>query len=124
GRLPVLPADDQPARALVNRVGQANPGLAGYVGVDMILVDGDPQRPVIVEINPRLTTSYLGYARLYGPAFAARLLAASGFCSGTTGRSHPSSPLTPIAANDSPWPDAPIAYTAAGEIVRESRSGD
>lgn len=32
-------------------------GLKGYVGVDMILTKNDP---VIIEINPRLTTSYIG----------------------------------------------------------------
>ncbi len=32
-------------------------GLRGYVGVDMVLtVDG----PVVIEVNPRLTTSYIG----------------------------------------------------------------
>ena len=37
-------------------------GLAGYIGLDLILTnDGNP---VIVEINPRLTTSYIGYRRL------------------------------------------------------------
>jgi predicted ATP-grasp superfamily ATP-dependent carboligase len=33
------------------------PGLNGYVGVDMILAGGSFQ---LVEINPRLTTSYIG----------------------------------------------------------------
>lgn len=37
-------------------------GLAGYIGFDLILSDAG--RPVIVEINPRLTTSYIGYRRL------------------------------------------------------------
>lgn len=33
------------------------PGLAGYVGVDLVLA---PSGPVVIEINPRLTTSYVG----------------------------------------------------------------
>lgn len=38
-------------------------GLAGYVGFDLILApDGAIS---IVEINPRLTTSYVGYRKLY-----------------------------------------------------------
>lgn len=38
-------------------------GLAGYIGVDLILKrDGTF---AIVEINPRLTTSYVGYRELY-----------------------------------------------------------
>lgn len=36
-------------------VAQAMPGLWGYVGVD--LIDG-PDGPVVVDVNPRLTTSY------------------------------------------------------------------
>jgi hypothetical protein len=39
-------------------------GLRGYVGVDLVVPHGVPSRPVVVEINPRLTTSYLGYRRL------------------------------------------------------------
>jgi len=33
------------------------PGLKGYVGIDLILIDDDV---VTLEINPRLTTSYIG----------------------------------------------------------------
>ena len=39
-------------------------GLHGYVGVDAVISNANPQSPVIVEINPRLTTSYLGYRAL------------------------------------------------------------
>lgn len=44
-------------------------GLKGYVGVDMILAT---KGPVIVEINPRLTTSYIGLNRVinFNPAEA------------------------------------------------------
>ena len=38
-------------------------GLAGYIGLDLLLAEDE--LPVIVEINPRLTTSYLGYRQLY-----------------------------------------------------------
>ena len=38
-------------------------GLAGYIGLDLLLTDDES--PVIVEINPRLTTSYIGYRQLY-----------------------------------------------------------
>ena len=36
---------------------QSIPGLKGYVGIDLILTDNDV---VTLEINPRLTTSYIG----------------------------------------------------------------
>lgn len=40
-------------------------GLRGYVGVDLIVsVEDGEVTPVVVEINPRLTTSYVGYRRL------------------------------------------------------------
>lgn len=42
---------------IANKIAQALPNLAGYVGVDVI-VDGD--EVVVVEINPRLTTAYIG----------------------------------------------------------------
>jgi tyramine---L-glutamate ligase len=44
---------------------QAVRGLRGFVGVDF-LQRGDGQ-PVVIEINPRPTTSYIGLRRLYPP---------------------------------------------------------
>jgi len=44
---------------LAARVAAALPGLWGYVGVDVI--DG-PNGPAVIEVNPRLTTSYVGLA--------------------------------------------------------------
>jgi predicted ATP-grasp superfamily ATP-dependent carboligase len=38
-------------------------GLAGYIGFDLLLPDEGA--PLIVEINPRLTTSYIGYRQLF-----------------------------------------------------------
>ncbi|MBV8535035.1 MAG: ATP-grasp domain-containing protein [Alphaproteobacteria bacterium] len=40
-------------------VAAALPGLWGYIGVDLI---DSPQGPTVLEINPRLTTSYVGLA--------------------------------------------------------------
>ncbi len=45
------------------QVAQALPGLAGYVGVDVV-VEGDTV--TVIEINPRLTTSYAGLSRALG----------------------------------------------------------
>jgi predicted ATP-grasp superfamily ATP-dependent carboligase len=36
-------------------------GLKGYVGIDMILTNTGP---VVVDVNPRLTTSYIGLSRV------------------------------------------------------------
>jgi predicted ATP-grasp superfamily ATP-dependent carboligase len=42
--------------ALARAVADAMPGLRGYVGIDLVL--GDDGRPVVVEINPRVTCAY------------------------------------------------------------------
>jgi predicted ATP-grasp superfamily ATP-dependent carboligase len=39
------------------RTCQALPGLRGYIGVDLVLTELEA---VVIEVNPRLTTSYLG----------------------------------------------------------------
>lgn len=46
---------------LLERVCDALPGLTGYIGFDLLLPESNPTQPLIVEINPRLTTSYTGY---------------------------------------------------------------
>jgi len=43
------------------RVTDVFPGLTGYVGVDMVLTE---EGPVVIEVNPRLTTSYIGTRRV------------------------------------------------------------
>jgi predicted ATP-grasp superfamily ATP-dependent carboligase len=41
------------------------PGLAGYVGVDVVLGNADDgSNDWVIELNPRLTTSYLGLRAL------------------------------------------------------------
>jgi predicted ATP-grasp superfamily ATP-dependent carboligase len=62
GRLPIAP--DLAARviAIAVRAAACVPGLLGYVGVDVIL--GSDGRDWAIEINPRLTTSYVGLRRL------------------------------------------------------------
>jgi tyramine---L-glutamate ligase len=42
---------------LAQQVAAAMPGLWGYVGIDIILT---AEGPVVLEVNPRLTTSYAG----------------------------------------------------------------
>lgn len=53
-------------------------GLSGYIGFDLLLPEADPSRPLIVEINPRLTTSYVGYRRLSTNNLAERWLRVTG----------------------------------------------
>ena len=56
--------------ALTNQVAQLLPDLTGYVGIDVIVGDAGGGEVVIVEINPRLTTSYMALkeATGYNPA--------------------------------------------------------
>ncbi|MFG1361544.1 ATP-grasp domain-containing protein [Xanthobacter pseudotagetidis] len=49
-------ADGTLAR-LAAQVAAAFPGLAGIVGIDLVLTDAGP---VVVEVNPRVTTAYAG----------------------------------------------------------------
>jgi len=49
--------------ALAQQVAGAWPELSGYVGVDVMVDDG---RFTVLEVNPRLTTSYVGLHRAMG----------------------------------------------------------
>ncbi len=55
------------------------PGLLGYIGVDMILGDAeDGSDDVALEINPRLTTSYVGLRAYLQGNIAAQMLKIAG----------------------------------------------
>ena len=64
------------------------PGLAGYIGFDLLLTDRG--HLVIVEINPRLTTAYVGYRQFYESALPDRWLFPS---HGPLLRKFPSTPV-------------------------------
>jgi predicted ATP-grasp superfamily ATP-dependent carboligase len=65
GRLPLPGPLDRRARTLAERAAECVEGLCGWFGVDLILGDAiDGSEDVAIEINPRLTTSYLGLRRL------------------------------------------------------------
>ena len=53
-------------------VARALPGLWGHVGID--LIDGPDSGPVVVDVNPRLTTSYVALRESIGVNPAALLL--------------------------------------------------
>ncbi len=56
---------------LASDIAATIPGLWGYVGVDLILAR---HGPVVLEINPRLTTSYCGLRQAVGVNTAAMVL--------------------------------------------------
>lgn len=56
---------------LARRIWHALPGLRGYVGVDFVQTDNGP---VVIEINPRLTSAYVGMSRKLGCNVAGRII--------------------------------------------------
>jgi tyramine---L-glutamate ligase len=100
GRVPA--GDVNPTRVQTTALAACRtiPRLRGYVGVDLIVPDDPALGPVVVEINPRLTTSYLGYRALAADNLAEWLLLANRF------------------QRDARWHREPVAFDAAGMIAR------
>ena len=66
-----LPDPGRRLASLAGKIAAAVPGLWGYVGVDLVLTrDG----PVVLEVNPRLTTSYGALRSALGLDVAALVL--------------------------------------------------
>lgn len=59
----VLPVSCPSAEPMLRRAVQSVPGLRGFVGVDF-LWDPSPEEVVVLEINPRPTTSIVALSRL------------------------------------------------------------
>ena len=77
-------------------------GLRGYVGVDVVLgTAADGSGDVVIEINPRLTTSYIGLRALARFNLAEALLAV---VEGTE----------PPALE---WGTAPVRFTSDGRLL-------
>jgi predicted ATP-grasp superfamily ATP-dependent carboligase len=105
GRLPLPPALAGRARRLAERAARAVPGLHGYFGVDVVLGEAeDGPGDAVIEINPRLTTSYVGLRALANFNLAEALLAAA------TGR--------PLPAGG--WRADTIRFEADGRVRREA----
>ena len=97
GRLPLAADSAERATILAARAVDAVEGLRGYVGVDLVLgatAAGD----AVMEINPRMTTSYVGLRALSRFNLAGALLAVA------EGR--------PPPAWD--WGTEPVCFTADG----------
>lgn len=78
GRLPLPAALDCRACRLAERAADCVEGLHGWFGVDLVLgEEEDGSGDVAIEINPRLTTSYLGLRRQARFNLAEALLAAA-----------------------------------------------
>jgi tyramine---L-glutamate ligase len=102
GRLPLPEPLDHRARQLAERAVHPVQGLHGWFGVDLVLGEAsDGRNDMVIEINPRLTTSYVGLRRLARFNLAEALLA---------------------IATDSPlpcwrWRMEPVFFRADGQIT-------
>jgi len=100
GRLPLTPELDSRARSLARRAVQALPPTIGYVGIDLVLGDAaDGGGDCVIEVNPRLTTSYVGLRCASRTNLAAAMLAA--------------------AWGEEPvlcFKNSPVEFTAAGDV--------
>ena len=76
GKLPLEARLDERARALALAGIAALPEARGYLGVDLVLGEADDgSGDYVIEINPRLTTSYVGLRALARTNLAAAMLA-------------------------------------------------
>ena len=64
------PQNDK-AFATAKRIVESIEGLRGYVGVDLILTKNEP---IVIEVNPRLTTSYIGIRKILNINLAQTLI--------------------------------------------------
>jgi predicted ATP-grasp superfamily ATP-dependent carboligase len=106
GGLPLPARLGARARRLAERAARAVPGLGGYVGVDLVLGEGDGADDAVIEINPRLTTSYVGLRALARCNLAEALLE--------------------VAAGRAPalrWGDWEVDFTAEGAVEDRARGG-
>jgi predicted ATP-grasp superfamily ATP-dependent carboligase len=75
GELPIPQSFATRALQLGQRAVGCVPGLVGYVGVDLVLgAADDGSQDFAIEINPRLTTSYVGFRALANFNLASAML--------------------------------------------------
>lgn len=102
GSLPLRPDLAERAVPLARQAVQAVPGLAGYVGVDLVLGE-DGSADAVIEINPRLTTSYVGLRALVLDNLAEAML-----------RVFTGEPVVPLG-----WREGAITFEASASLPFE-----
>jgi predicted ATP-grasp superfamily ATP-dependent carboligase len=107
GTIPVPPwGVEGPVRRAVESV----PGLCGFVGVDYVW-DEVAKSAIVLEINPRPTTSYVGLSRWLSPGILARAWLEVVSCSGEPGR------IEPLAMFAALVPQDPVTFAADGGMM-------
>lgn len=102
GKVPSAVSCIEQIESIVRKTCSTMTGLNGYVGYDFVIPDGQPDEPLLLEINPRLTTSYVGYRKLTDENLAERML-------------FPNRYSEPIH-----WNDDVVAFDLFGEEERQS----
>lgn len=102
GKVPVAaPLVERAQRLALSAVATVR-GMRGYVGVDLVLGDADDgSQDYVIEVNPRLTTSYVGLRKLTDANLMALLLDVA------TGK-----PVAPPV-----WKSGSVAFQANGTIA-------
>ena len=75
GKTPLDHALAERALETAVRTCESVPGLQGYIGVDLVLTKSEA---IVIEVNPRLTTAYLGARAAFDENVAELVLAACG----------------------------------------------
>lgn len=92
GRVPLAPPLHRRAARLALSALRCLPPTVGYVGLDLVLGESaDGRDDVVIEVNPRLTTSYVGLRRLARSNLAAAMRAVA--CGEEAGLEFDESPL-------------------------------
>ncbi len=107
GTVPLPPALARRATSLGLRAVGAVPDLRGYVGVDLILGQADDgSADQVIEMNPRLTTSYIGLRALARSNLAEAMLRVVG-----------GQPVGELS-----WHAGPVHFQADGTVSGATRS--
>ncbi len=97
GRVPAVPRKQSAVASLLRKTYEKLPGLHGYVGFDL-LEPYDGSDLLLVEVNPRLTTSYVGYRRLARSNLAHAI-------------------LEPACSSHITWKDGRVTFSASGQVM-------
>jgi predicted ATP-grasp superfamily ATP-dependent carboligase len=102
GRIPLPEPYQSRVRVLASRAVGCVPGLCGYVGVDVVLGSApDGSEDYAIEINPRLTTSYIGLRALASTNLAEAMLRI----------------VRGEDVEEPAWRNEPLTFTAEGHVI-------